>query len=78
MRQGIAILAQLYTETRAPAFVFNQGRCYQQNGQLEAARLRFAEYLRIGRGEPPADIQRARRFSDGITRRWPARRPPRA
>jgi hypothetical protein len=62
VRKGIEILAQLYTETRAPAFVFNQGRCYQQNGQLEAARQRFAEYLRIGRSEPAADIRRAQQL----------------
>jgi len=60
--KGIAILGALYAETRSPAFVFNQGRCYQKNGQLEPARHRFAEYLRIGTSEPPEDIRRAQQF----------------
>ena len=57
--RGVAILGELYAETRNPSFVFNQGRCYQKNGQLEQARFRFDEYLRIGTSEPPEDIQRA-------------------
>jgi hypothetical protein len=60
--KGIAILGELYAETRNPSYVFNQGRCYQKNGQLEPARHRFAEYLRIGTNEPPEDIQRAQGF----------------
>jgi len=60
--KGIAILGQLYAETRNPSFVFNQGRCYQKNNQLEPARGSFTEYLRIGTNEPPEDLQRAQAF----------------
>jgi hypothetical protein len=60
--KGIAILGELYAETRNPSFVFNQGRCYQKNNQLEQARGSFAEYLRIGTNEPPEDLQRAQAF----------------
>jgi hypothetical protein len=60
--KGIAILGELYAETRSPSFVFNQGRCYQKNGQLEPARHRFAEYVRIGTSEPAQDIARAQAF----------------
>jgi hypothetical protein len=60
--KGIAILGQLYAETRNAGYVFNQGRCYQKNNQLEQARSSFAEYLRIGSSEPPEDIQRAQGF----------------
>jgi hypothetical protein len=60
--KGISILGQLYAETRSPAYVFNQGRCYQKNNQLEQARSSFAEYLRIGTSEPPEDLQRAQAF----------------
>jgi hypothetical protein len=60
--KGVAILAELYAETRDPGFVFNQGRCYQQNGQLEQAQQRFREYLRVGTSEPPEDLTRARNF----------------
>jgi len=75
VKKGIAILAELYAETRNPSFVFNQARCYQQNGELEAARLRFDEYLRVGKDEPPADIQRAQGFIKEIDDTL-ARRPP--
>jgi len=60
--RGIAILGELYAESRNPSFVFNQGRCYQKNNQLEQARGSFAEYLRIGTNEPPEDLQRAQAF----------------
>jgi hypothetical protein len=60
--RGVGILAELYAETRDPGYVFNQGRCYQQNGQLDQAKQRFNEYLRVGTSEPPEDLARARRF----------------
>lgn len=60
--KGIAILAELYAETRSPALVFNQARCYQQNGQLDPARQRFREYLRVGRDEPTQDLRRAEAY----------------
>jgi hypothetical protein len=59
VQRGIALLAELYAQTRNPAFVFNQGRCYQQNGQREPAAQRFREYLRVGQQEPLVDRQRA-------------------
>jgi hypothetical protein len=77
--KGIGILGELYAETRSPSFVFNQGRCYQKNGQLEPARHRFAEYLRIGASEPPEDIRRAQAFVkeiDDTLARQRARLPP--
>jgi hypothetical protein len=60
--KGISILGALYAETRNPSYVFNQGRCYQKNGQLEPARSSFSEYLRIGTQEPPEDLKRAEGF----------------
>jgi hypothetical protein len=60
--KGISILGELYAETRNPAYVFNQGRCYQKNNKLEEARGSFTEYLRIGTAEPPEDIRRAEGF----------------
>jgi hypothetical protein len=66
--KGIDVLATLYAETRNPSFVFNQARCYQQNGQLEKSRERFREYLRVGKNEPPADIQRAEGFIKELDR----------
>jgi hypothetical protein len=72
---GIGILGQLYAETRDPSFLFNQGRCYQQNGQLEQARTRFSEYLRVGKHEPPEDIGRARALMKEIDEALARQRP---
>jgi hypothetical protein len=72
---GIGLLGQLYAETRDPSFLFNQGRCYQQNSQLEQARTRFAEYLRVGKNEPPDDLARARALMKEIDEVLARQRP---
>jgi hypothetical protein len=46
--KGIAILARMFAETSDYTWVYNQGRCYQQNGRTEQALNRFREYLRRG------------------------------
>lgn len=46
--KGIAILARLFAETGDYTWVYNQGRCYQQNGRAAPALNRFREYLRRG------------------------------
>jgi tetratricopeptide (TPR) repeat protein len=45
--KGVAILAELFVESRDPTYLFNQARCYQQNGRNQEAIDRFREYLRI-------------------------------
>jgi hypothetical protein len=45
-RKGVEILADLYVRTDDPVFVFNQGRCYEQNHQWTSAIDRFREYTR--------------------------------
>jgi hypothetical protein len=44
---GIELLARIVAETGDPNAVFNQARCYQQNGRPEEALARFQEYRRI-------------------------------
>ncbi len=44
--KGTEILADLYLDTKNPTHIYNQGRCFEQNGQNEQAILRFREYLR--------------------------------
>jgi tetratricopeptide (TPR) repeat protein len=44
--KGVALLAEIYVDTNNPIYLFNQGRCYQQNGMYEDAVLRFREYQR--------------------------------
>jgi hypothetical protein len=48
--KGVAILADLFVETRHPLMIFNQGRCFEQNGLYEEAISRFEEYLRVTKG----------------------------
>jgi hypothetical protein len=44
--KGVALLAELYVDTNDPMFIFNQGRCFEQNGRYEDAVIRFREYQR--------------------------------
>jgi hypothetical protein len=46
--KGVAILVDLFVETRDPVYIFNQGRCFEQNRRYEDAVGRFEEYLRAG------------------------------
>jgi hypothetical protein len=43
--KGVAILADLFIDTDDLAYIFNQGRCYEQNRRYEDAIGRFREYL---------------------------------
>jgi tetratricopeptide (TPR) repeat protein len=45
-QKGVDILADLLVDTKDPTFIYNQGRCYQQNNRWEQAISRFKEYLR--------------------------------
>jgi tetratricopeptide (TPR) repeat protein len=44
--KGVDLLADLYVEANEISWVYNQGRCYQQNNRWEQAISRFREYLR--------------------------------
>jgi hypothetical protein len=44
--KGIEILAELYAETNDPTYIYNQARCFEQNGRWQEALGRFHEYLR--------------------------------
>lgn len=46
VKRGIDILGDLYVESDDITFVFNQGRCYQQNHRWQDALDRFDEFLR--------------------------------
>jgi hypothetical protein len=46
---GVAILAELFASTGDLDYVYNQGRCYQQNNRPDEAIARFREYLRRAR-----------------------------
>jgi tetratricopeptide (TPR) repeat protein len=44
--KGVSILAELFVDTNDPTYLFNQGRCYEQNLRYAEAAERFKEYLR--------------------------------
>jgi tetratricopeptide (TPR) repeat protein len=44
--KGVGILADLFLETNDPNYLYNQGRCYEQNVRYVEAAERFKEYLR--------------------------------
>ena len=43
---GAKFLAELFIDTKDPNYLFNQGRCYEQNNRFEEAIRSFREYLR--------------------------------
>ncbi len=48
VESGVALLAEVFVQTKNANLVYNQARCYEQNGRAEEAILRFREYLRLG------------------------------
>ncbi len=59
--QGVATLAELFVATKDPTFIYNQGRCFEQNRRYEDAIARFQEYLRAGKNlssDDKADTQK--------------------
>jgi hypothetical protein len=47
--KGVALLIELFVSTNDPTYIYNQGRCYEQNQRYEDAIARFQEYLRAGK-----------------------------
>jgi hypothetical protein len=45
--QGVDLLSDLFIDTKDPMYIFNQGRCFQQNNRYDEALGRFREYLRM-------------------------------
>jgi tetratricopeptide (TPR) repeat protein len=43
---GVDLLAQMFVETGDANYIYNQGRCYEQNGRYAEAIPRFREFLR--------------------------------
>jgi hypothetical protein len=44
--KGVELLTDLYVDSNDPNYIFNQGRCYEQNDRCEDAINRFREYMR--------------------------------
>jgi len=54
-QKGADILTDLFVDTNDPTYVYNQGRCYQQNNRWEQAISRFREYLRKAKDVSESD-----------------------
>lgn len=50
--KGVEILADLFIDTNDPTYIFNQGRCFEQNRLYEEAIARFREYLVKAKNAP--------------------------
>lgn len=53
--KGAEILADLYIDSGNATYIYNQGRCFEQNGRYEDAVARFREYLRKAADASEAD-----------------------
>jgi len=47
--QGVRLLSELFVATKNWTFIYNQGRCFEQNRRYDDAIARFQEYLRAGK-----------------------------
>ena len=59
--KGVTLLSELFVSTNDPNFIFNSGRCYEQNSRFLEAISRFKEYLRVSKrlsDEDRADVQK--------------------
>jgi hypothetical protein len=54
---GVDLLADLFVDTKEPTYIFNQGRCFEQNRRYGDAIGRFEEYLRLGEGRLSAEAR---------------------
>ncbi len=58
---GVAVLADLYVATNNLTYLFNQARCFEQNGRYADAVIRLREYQRKNRSAgnaPDAEVER--------------------
>jgi hypothetical protein len=75
---GIELLAQLFVEYGHPNYIYNQARCYQQNGKAEQAISRFKEFLRAAQDISPDERVRVERFIKELESELPVPAPPTA
>ena len=53
--KGVQLLSELFVKTMDPTFIYDQGRCFEQNRRYDDAIARFQEYLRAGKKLSKAD-----------------------
>jgi hypothetical protein len=55
--EGVRILAELFAKTDDGNYIFNQGRCYQQNGRPQEAVMRLEVYIKRPDADPTASAR---------------------
>jgi hypothetical protein len=74
--KGVDILAELYVDTNDITYIFNQGRCFEQNRRYEDAVGRFREYLVKGENLTAEEKAVAQKRIDACESYLPKREPP--
>lgn len=64
--EGVRLLAELWVATKDANFLYNQARCYEQNGKNDLAVTRFREYLRKATGLPAEEVDAVNRRIDEL------------
>ena len=64
--EGVRLLAELWVATKDANFLYNQARCYEQNGKNDQAVTRFREYLRKATGLPAEEVAAVNRRIDEL------------
>ena len=72
------LLSDLFLDSKDPTYIFNQGRCFQQNNRYEDAIARFREYLRKATAISPQEQADTERYIDECERLLRAPQPPSA
>ena len=82
IQTGMTILSDLFVSTKDPSWVYNQARCFEQNGRYEEAVTRFEEYLRLTKGSHGRDRDEAQEHlaecQSKLARTAPLAPPPEA
>jgi hypothetical protein len=75
--KGVGLLTDLYMSTDDITYIFNQGRCFEQNGKYEDAIARFREYERKREESgKPADPSTGKHIADCKAALLDATSPP--
>lgn len=61
---GVQLLSELFVATLDAAYIYNQGRCFEQSRRYEDAVGRFQEYLRAGKKLTKAEKTDAQKHID--------------
>jgi hypothetical protein len=72
--KGVQLLSELFVSTKDPTFIFNQGRCFEQNRRYEDAIARFQEYLRAAKKPSKSDKAEAEKHIADCEQLWAKQR----